>query len=270
MPLLTLNNHFRPCAVCMEHLPFGVRSAGCYFARLPWRHYAGSHNHIQVYWGISGEGRFVVEDRPYPLRPGEVMVLWPGDYHWIEAVEEIWNYRWFTLDGVLASDTVRAFGLDREVRFAGTCPAELFEYLERGISDSTPEGQCRMSQAGYELLMLCSHTRLPPPEQSRKLCDRAKLMVEENFGDNNFNIELLARKLNIHRSVLSRKFKSQLGITPIAYLDMCRMQKMLSLLNETGLSVKEIASRSGFSDVNYAIKKIKKLTGKTPKKIRRA
>ncbi len=267
MPLLNSNNHFRPSSTCMEGLPFGVRSAGCYFARLPWRYYAGSHNHIQVYWGISGEGRFVIGDRAYPLRPGEVMVMWPGDHHWIEAVEEIWNYRWFTLDGRLARETVGTFGLDREAKLIGHCPAEVFERLEKGIYDSTPDGQRRMSLLGYELLMLCTRPG-SQPEQNPQLYDRARQIIDESFADNAFNIEFLARKLNIHRSILSRKFKARFGVTAIEYLTMCRIQNMLSLLNETELSIKEIAAESGFTDASYAIKKVKKLTGKTPKKIR--
>ena len=55
-----------------------------------------------------------------------------------------------------------------------------------------------------------------------------------------------------------------MNLSPGAYLEQIRIQKALSLLRESSLSIKEIAGCAGFSHVSYFCEVIRKKTGMTP------
>ena len=82
---------------------------------------------------------------------------------------------------------------------------------------------------------------------------------------------MLGRGLScsVSSSYLSALFKKETSMTVTDYIHYTRIRQALFLLNVSGLSVGEIASRCGFSDANYFTRTFKKLQGKTPKSYRR-
>ena len=66
------------------------------------------------------------------------------------------------------------------------------------------------------------------------------------------------------RSVLHRKMKSLLGVTPLDFIHEARIRKACQMLKE-GASVNEVAYNCGFSDPKYFAKCFKFEIGITPK-----
>ena len=83
------------------------------------------------------------------------------------------------------------------------------------------------------------------------------------------SLSSLAGLCSVSSSYLSALFKKETGMTVTDYIHYTRIRQALFLLNASGLSVGEIASRCGFSDANYFTRTFKKLQGKTPKSYRR-
>ncbi len=270
MPILTHDFCCRPLRDPMSGIPFGARSAGCYFATRPWRRHASQHWYLQIYWGVAGCGSFSLNDRRYLLEPGAVLAMYSGDLHHLEVVDEVWNYRWFTLDGPDAERLARSFGLSNEPRQVGECPAELFERLEKEVINVTPQGQRQAMLTGFELLSRCGGVAQPILAENEQFCEKIKLIIETHFCDPCFNVDALARQMKIHRSTISRIFHQHTDMTLIDYLTTHRIQKMLSMLVESSLSVREIAGQCGFSGSNYAIRMTKKRLGKTPREFRKS
>ena len=79
-----------------------------------------------------------------------------------------------------------------------------------------------------------------------------------------FSQEALAKKLHVSVSTLQRVFIKSYGITPYEYYLSCKEQTAKTLLENTGMSAKEIAYRLGFSDEHYFSNFFKKRTGKRP------
>lgn len=67
---------------------------------------------------------------------------------------------------------------------------------------------------------------------------------------------------------LHRIFAKQLGLTPIEYLEKTRLNNGRRLLEETQLSIGEIARRSGFSSNSHFSTRFKKKSGQTPTEYR--
>lgn len=94
----------------------------------------------------------------------------------------------------------------------------------------------------------------------------AKLMIDNNFADPDFNIDLLVSELTICSSHLRSEFKKCYCLSPIEYLKYVREQNAISLLASNCYSVEDIAKKSGYSSVSYFIQSFRKSTGYSPLK----
>ncbi|TGY97526.1 AraC family transcriptional regulator [Petralouisia muris] len=84
------------------------------------------------------------------------------------------------------------------------------------------------------------------------------------------SLNFLSGHFNINKSYLCTLFKKELGITLTEYITGLRIQYAIELLGDTSLTNQEIASLTGFNEVNYFIRKFKRLTGTTPSMYRRS
>ena len=86
--------------------------------------------------------------------------------------------------------------------------------------------------------------------------------MKQNFFNPELNIESLAKRANVSSAQYRRKFRQIYGVSPKQYLDGLRFGYAKSLLETGYFSQKEIASRCGFSSVEYFRTAFKKDTGK--------
>lgn len=83
-----------------------------------------------------------------------------------------------------------------------------------------------------------------------------------------FSIATLAEKLGYSEGYFYRTFKRRTGQTPNHFLSIQRIQHASRMLEHTSLSIKKIATQSGFRDPLYFSKVFQKLTGKSPTQYR--
>ena len=90
--------------------------------------------------------------------------------------------------------------------------------------------------------------------------------------DRNFrrawDLEELARLVNLSTSRLRHLFKSEIGKSPMQYLKSVRMTHAAMLLRTTFLSVKEIMYQVGISDESHFGHEFKKAYALAPSKYR--
>ncbi|WP_277467101.1 hybrid sensor histidine kinase/response regulator [Parabacteroides sp. PF5-6] len=98
---------------------------------------------------------------------------------------------------------------------------------------------------------------------------RANQVIEENIGNPEFDTTFWSKALGISRTRLFAQVKDITGLTPNDYILHLKMDKGLSLLNETPLTISEIAYQLGFSIPAYFSKCFKKQFGITPAEYRR-
>jgi AraC-like DNA-binding protein len=87
--------------------------------------------------------------------------------------------------------------------------------------------------------------------------------IAENI-DQPLKIEELAKKASLSPFYFIRVFKKETGYTPHEYLLIARVNTAKFFLKTTGLAIKEIAFRSGFSNECTFCTAFKRLTGQTP------
>ena len=125
-----------------------------------------------------------------------------------------------------------------------------------------------------EYLILCLMRRLSSEDGSaivflrddRFYADLVNVIIRYFSRHVNERITLddVCSKVNYSRSFICKTFKEQTGETLFSYFNRMKMDEAKRLLTETSLSVTDIASRLGFSEVKYFCSLFKKLTGTTP------
>ena len=105
-------------------------------------------------------------------------------------------------------------------------------------------------------------------EESACILDAITIMEENPTG--HFSLQQLASKLNMSVSSFSKKFRAQIGISPMEYLLKIRLLQVQSLLASSTKSMNDIAAECGFCTANYMIKQFRRAYGITPSKYRRA
>ena len=86
--------------------------------------------------------------------------------------------------------------------------------------------------------------------------------------DQAWNVEGLAKQVGMSRSVFAQRFKNVVGEAPMEYLTRCRIHKATRLLQESDMSIGEIANEIGYeSDVSFN-KAFKRRLGVSPGRYR--
>jgi AraC-like DNA-binding protein len=87
--------------------------------------------------------------------------------------------------------------------------------------------------------------------------------------DNDLNMEDLSKAANIGIRQLQRLFKSEIGITPVQYINILKLEEAGLLLKTTNMTVAEIAYKLSFNDPSYFGSVFKKYYGMTPLEYRK-
>jgi len=91
--------------------------------------------------------------------------------------------------------------------------------------------------------------------------------IADHLSDTDLGINSICDHFHISSSSLARLMKKQTGSTFTDYLTKLRMKTAIHLLeNHKELSIKEVSSRSGFSNQHYFSRAFKNFTGMSPKK----
>ncbi len=88
--------------------------------------------------------------------------------------------------------------------------------------------------------------------------------------DEELTRDRLATAVYLSPDYLSHVFREKKGVSLTAYIAGQRIQQAKELLLSSGLSVRDVALRCGFSNISYFAKQFKRATGKTPQAYRKA
>jgi AraC-like DNA-binding protein len=97
---------------------------------------------------------------------------------------------------------------------------------------------------------------------------RVLSFVDKNIGNSDADIGQMADECAVSRSVLQRRMKQMMGVTPADFLREARLKRACQLLRSTDAIVSEVAYRCGFSDPKYFSRCFKQSVGMSPTEYR--
>ncbi|MFT3739889.1 MAG: two-component regulator propeller domain-containing protein [Breznakibacter sp.] len=115
----------------------------------------------------------------------------------------------------------------------------------------------------------CAQTEIKPMEPAtssldEKFLSKAYEILENNFHNPDFNVELFSDLMFVSRSLLYKKIKALVDLSPNDFITVFRLKKSVTLLAPKDISVNEVAYRIGFNDPKYFSRVFKKFYKKTP------
>jgi two-component system response regulator YesN len=144
---------------------------------------------------------------------------------------------WITLN-TDERETVITEDLERE-----SIPAEVYEGVRQNLRALFPDSA---GDTIASILRTIDHKKKPVALQSRSvLVDQAVRIIEEHFQEE-IGIAQIAYRLEVTPNYLSSLFRKHSGIAFTKYITDIRIERARSLLKNTNLNIKEIASKVGY------------------------
>jgi AraC family transcriptional regulator of adaptative response / DNA-3-methyladenine glycosylase II len=113
------------------------------------------------------------------------------------------------------------------------------------------ESAAAAEQAGYRPCLMCRPELAPgaaPVDATSALVRKAARLLEENCGSGQ-NIGEYAHRLGCSDRHLRRAFTAEFKVSPVQYLQTCRLLLAKNLLTDTDLSVTDVAMAAGFGSL---------------------
>ncbi|HEY4432640.1 MAG TPA: helix-turn-helix domain-containing protein [Paenibacillus sp.] len=156
-------------------------------------------------------------------------------------------------------------------------PADIVNYWERGVlpkfkglfreCDTLDEMQVYLKESMDNLYSLMkSHL---DRNSNNTVMNKIRSYLDEHFADLDLSLSVLSEKFNINKNNVSRLFKEEYGDTFMDYVTMLRIKHAKGLLEDSTLTIQEIAERTGYRHSISLIRSFKKVTGITPGEFRK-
>ena len=230
----------------------------------------------QLVYIVEGEGTFRSASCP-PTRVsgGTVIVLFPDEWHTYSPDPDTgWREWWVGFRGEDMDSKVTAgfFSRRNPLLHIGyslgieECYKEIFRTAQAERSGF----QQLVSGIVLHMLgsMLFKHgNRLLDDKPMTEVIDRAREIMRCRI-DENISPELIARQLNVGYTTFRRAFKQYVGIPPAQYQIQLRFNKAKDLLENSPMSVKEIAYALNFDGLSRFSAFFRQRSGKSPSEYR--
>jgi len=175
------------------------------------------------------------------------------------------------LDGFAVLEAIRSRSATRDVPVVVVTGQTLtdadVDRLNRGVAAILSKGILTRSEiiARIEAALARRRALGSGPQQ---LVRRATIFIEEHHAEP-ITRDDIAQHVAMSPDYLTDCFHREMGITPIVYLNRCRIREAKKLLDTTDQSVTEIALRVGYSEVSHFTRVFHREVGVSPRAYRR-
>jgi signal transduction histidine kinase/AraC-like DNA-binding protein len=175
------------------------------------------------------------------------------------------------LDGFAVLDAMRAEDTMRDIPVIVVTGKILSETemarLNQGVTAVMGKGLYNLDETLAHLDSALAHKRKLNSEAQR-LVRKAMAYLHEHYAEP-LTRQAIAEHVGLDEDYLTYCFRQELGITPITYLNRCRINRAKYLLKHTGATVTAIALQVGFSDSGYFSRVFRREVGTSPDAFRR-
>jgi AraC-like DNA-binding protein len=217
----------------------------------------------------AGSARITVDDDPpFVLLPGFVALLLPGHRETFEFdAQEDTHHSWAQLNIQGAMPNMLALA-PRVLPASAPLTELVHEAVSAVRSPLATREQLAASLAAAAIWRYVGEATSPTDGQADAV-NLARAHLDRHLGDPDLSLERVAAAAHVTPAHLVRRFRAELGSTPMAYLWQRRVAAGIDLLTNTGLPVGEVARRTGFRSVYHFSRRVKQATGLPPTELRR-
>jgi len=213
-----------------------------------------------------GEFEYRVKNKCFFVRKGDVIIMHPYMKNSLRCVSEIGHKFIFGLKGGMLPIVIDFLNLSETFWLKSTESEKCWEDLvvkgKSILEDVTMEKRAEAALFAYSLLLDISEAN-----ESSKYPSAIKIAIAYIMNSiyNKISLAELYREANVAPIALIRQFSNYLGKTPIAYIRDQRLILASNILENSNLSIKEIAAKFHFSSPQYFSSEFKRYHGVSPK-----
>ena len=248
-----------------------------------------SHDFLELAYVLSGEGKYRINDKIYPVKEGDLIMINPGVKHQALLCPEADTP---ATEFFVGFSNIRISGC-RENHMplpGGECiihtSGELSQRLLKLCTSMEAENAVRRQGRYFmlksyliQLLLLVIREQCEPMERPRGyafesaskkyVAEQVVTYIEDHYSEK-IALDQIAENMYLSPFYISRIFKGETGNTPIRHLINLRLEKARELL-EGGYqgSIQEVAALVGYDDAYHFSKLFKKRYGISPSQARK-
>lgn len=223
-----------------------------------------------LYYLLKGSGVVFIDDIKYDINEGQSIFVRPTSKCVLECVSDYCELLYVCYAGIeymwLISHTAFNSGISVSCHIDLPNPEELFNVTENGKGELYQNVRINARMC-YLLSFYVQHFPSKNDEYNRYVLTATKY-IELNYRNPSFTATDVSNYLKLDRSYLYKLFKSEMGMSVHDYINKLRISRASSLLSTSNLTIKNIASESGFSDQMYFSRLFKKKKNLTPSQYR--
>lgn len=236
-----------------------------------------AHEHLEMFYFLSGDGCFWIEGSPYPLKPHDILIFSPGEVHRID-ISSSTPYERITI-GINKTIFERSPELqpllepfyNRELGQNNIFHREDFDdtFFMSCIKKMTDPKSASATQAATALNALLSEVynvflnRYNRTERSSHISSQIIYYINTNLSQD-ITPDSIAERFFISRSHLYSLFKETTGSSVKQYITVKRLLLAKEML-ESGNHPSDICSACGFSDYSTFYRAYKARFGVSPR-----
>lgn len=229
------------------------------------------HEYFEIYFNLSGDVSFVVENNTYSVSRGTIIITRPFEYHhciFHSTLEHDHYCLHFSCVGnknFLTPFIEREKGKNNCITLSNEATTAMINHFEKLMKPSETS----------EIDLVCHFLRILQIIQDNNLSNDADIpkIIPENLAkvldiintsyQHPISVATLAADIYVSINTLERYFKRYLNLSPTEYIKRKRLSAALTLL-KNNTPVSSVASQCGFSDTSNFIQVFKRSFGKTP------
>lgn len=241
----------------------------------PKAHALHSHAYFEICCFLAGEAVYHIEGSEYPLQPGDIVVLRPGEAHYIQGMGDVPLERILLSFGqsfFKAVDPEQELGapfFDREAGHQNLYRSADFPDLQlrqHFICMEQKNARFRLISQLFLLLqdLNLAFQRLPSYEQRRETLEAEIIRLINDNYHLELSLQELSERFFISRAQLCRRFQKATGTSIGRYVTIKRLTAARQLLLR-GRKASDVCTMCGFKDYSTFYRAYTRHFGHSPK-----
>ncbi len=243
------------------------------------------HNGYELYYLLSGDTKYIIENDTYEIHKGDVVIIPPYIEHITRPNDKehykrvlVYFSQAFLDDCINEHQELAEFMLQPRIIRIDSRKNNLFRRVFNILVEEYISGFPDSNTAEKGLLLTClvnlkrlyddnvSHNKQNSHEEYTYISQQLKILIKfisDNYA-NQITLADISSQVHLNPAYVSSLFKKSLGYTFKEYLINVRLKEASKLLKNSTASIEKIAHSCGFNSCNHFCKTFKKHIGISP------
>lgn len=246
-----------------------------------WHSTMHTHHFTELFYVVHGRGNFMVEEEVFSVKESDLVIINSN----VDHTEQSYNDNpleyivlgieglTFSLNKENSNSRYSIYNFDENKKEMHNFLMSLLKEIEEQKANYERVCQNLMEVLLIQIMRNANYKlTITDDVMSKKLCkecSKVKRYLDSKYSEN-ITLDTLADITHMSKYYLIHAFTKYSGVSPINYLNNKRIEESKNLLDNTDLSIAQIAGSIGFSSQSYFSQAFKKSLGISPNEYRRS